>query len=241
MTLRLAPSFIQFCLFAAGAIVTIHSASLQQAAAERPEFTCSSDVAAKDRPALVSKVQSSYQQISDLQARFTQESYFLGLNKRVSSDGEVFFKKPGMMDWRYEQPEEQRFVADGKTLWFFQPDLNQVTIGKFENAFNSSLPVSFLLGLGNLSEKFTASSACHTSGNRVVLRLQPVQADPTLEQFLLVIDKNTGMPIGARVVDVGGNETTILFEHISTALVLDTKQFTYEIPRGVDILDQRTQ
>ena len=74
----------------------------------------------------------------------------------------------------------------------------------------------------------------------MVLRLSPIKPDPTLQQFLLIVEQGTGMPIGARVVDVGGNETTILFEHVSTALALTVEQFTYQIPQGVDVIDQRT-
>lgn len=213
-------------------ILVLHSSAEAQ-------FSCVGEIQTGTKSEIVKDVQTTYQGVSDLQAEFTQESFFLGLNQRVKSRGKLFFKKPGMMDWRYEDPEPQRFIADGKTLWFYQPGLNQVTLGTFENSFNSGLPVSFLLGVGNLHENFSLEKACEgTLG--IVLKLQPRKPDPTLDEFLLLVDKKR-IPIGAKVVDVGGNETEITFSKVNTAGALDVAQFSYKIPKGVDIIDQRTK
>lgn len=204
------------------------------------EFECVSAVSKADQQELISGVESHYQDFSDLKADFIQQSYFTGLGERVVSKGNVHFKKPGMMDWRYEQPEKQQFVADGSTLWFFQPDLNQVTLGDFTEAFDSDLPVSFLLGVGRLSENFALESAC-SSEEGIILKLVPKQQDPNLDQFYLLVRKLDHVPVGAKIIDIGGNETIITFHKLALNVGLKKEQFSFKIPRGVDIIDHRSK
>lgn len=198
-------------------------------------FECREEVSQKERQDLLKAVSARYRQITDLSSRFEQESYFLGLDQRVVSRGEVRFKKPGLMDWVYEDPEPQRFVADGRTLWFHQPEQNQVTVGEFNQAFSSDLPVSFLLGIGNLEEDFALKSACKSTRG-IVLELQPKKKDASLDQFSLLVSKSDREPIGAKVVDAGGNETEIVFDDIKLNGGIDEKRFTFDIPKGTDVV-----
>jgi outer membrane lipoprotein carrier protein len=46
--------------------------------------------------------------------------------RRVSS-GTLAFARPGRLRMAYRQPFEQTLVADGQTLWWHDPDLQQVT------------------------------------------------------------------------------------------------------------------
>lgn len=208
--------------------------------AEDVSFKCTSELAKPERDSLMAKIEARYGNFSDLRAEFIQKSYFMALDQWVVSKGRVFFKKPGMMDWNYTHPEKQRFVADGTTLWFFEPDLNQVTVGDFKDAFSSDLPVSFLLGIGRLAENFDLSSAC-VSSRGVVLSLATRKQDPNLDEFYLLVRRKDHVPIGAKVIDIGGNETIINFYEVTLDLKLAEGQFSFTIPRGVDVIDRRTE
>jgi len=200
-------------------------------------FQCTGEEKASD-PKLLEGVETRYQSITSLSADFVQQSLFVGLDRRELSKGRVFFKKPGMMDWVYEEPEQQRFVADGKNLWFSQPALNQVTVADFKESFTSDLPVTFLLGIGKLREAFNAGTACDTKEGTVI-RLEPKQPDSNLQEFLLLVRKGDNTPLGARVLDMAGNETSILFLSTKFNTQLSEDQFTFSPPKGTDIIDQR--
>ncbi len=202
------------------------------------DFKCLSELGQAAQKGLLASIEDRYQKFSDLKAEFVQHSYFIGVNQQVQSKGQVFFKKPGMMDWIYQEPDKQRFVTDGQTLWFHQPDLNQVTMGDFKQAFDSDLPVSFLLGVGHLQERFTLRSACRSKAGDV-LNLVPAKPDPNLEEFYLLVDKETRSPIGAKIVDLAGNETAIVFHELVFNLSIPDKQFLLDIPKGADIIDNR--
>ena len=201
------------------------------------DFSCISEQATAG---LLERVELQYEKINDLRARFSQSSYFLGTDESKLSAGEVFFLRPGRMDWVYDSPDTQRFVSDGKSVWWYQPDLSQVTIRRLDQSFVSDVPVSFLLGVGKLRESFNLEKACN-SPTGIVLSLLPSKPNASLERFLLLVDSKDASPKGARIRDVGGNETTIIFASPKFNLGVDAKRFAFEVPKGTDIIDERTK
>ncbi len=199
-------------------------------------FDCNAPAQAKD---LLSKIESRYGTINDLSAGFSQESYLLGADERRYSIGTVKFLKPGKMDWLYGEPDIQRFVADGKNFWWYQPALSQVTVTDFKAGFSSDLPVSFLLGLGKLTKSFKLETAC--LGRRgIVAQLSPLDRSESLDRFALVVDASDFTPIGAKIIDAGGNETTIVFnEYPIINSNLPDERFRFDPPKGTDVVDQR--
>jgi outer membrane lipoprotein carrier protein len=204
-------------------------------------FQCSRPFPDAETSSVLQSVESRYAEIADLHANFSQQSYFVGLQKPAEeSRGEVSFKRPGMMDWLYEPPNEQRFVADGKSVWWYQKKENQVHIRDLQESFSSDVPVSFLLGVGKLRENFKLDSACITDAG-ILLKLRPLKPNATLDEFHLLIDSKTRAPIGARVLELQGNETAILFSNVKTNSGLSEKHFTLDIPKGTDIIDERSE
>ncbi len=219
--------------------IILLSLSPATAVAENSAFSCQSELSSKKKASLLGEIEKQYQAFKDLSAEFTQRSYFIGLGDTVESTGTIRFKKPGMMDWTYQTPDEQRFVADGTTLWFYQPEQNQVTLGEFKNSFSSELPVSFLLGIGKLQERFTLESACE-SAEGIVAKLKGLD-DKNLDEFYLLVDSKSKVPHGAKIVDIGGNETEIVFANVSFENSYSAESFRFDIPRGLDIIDQRSE
>lgn len=206
------------------------------------DFDCLTTLPPAEQSKLIPEIEQYYAGLTTLDGNFVQNSYTLGLNQREVSKGRVFFQKPGLMDWWYDEPakNKQRFVADGKSLWIYQPSIPQVMIGDFQQSFSSDLPVSFLLGIGKLSERFRLVSACRTDGG-VALKLVPQKADASLDEFSLLVDAKSKAPLGARLIDAGGNETAIVFSGIHYNREIDESHFRFEVPRGVDVIDKRSK
>lgn len=197
---------------------------------------CVKSLAKDQLKGILAKVEIRYSEITDLKADFLQESFFLGLGERKSSAGVLAFSKPGKMNWEYKEPEPQHFISDGHTLWFYQPDLNQVTVSDFSQSFHSDLPVSFLLGLGKLQEDFTVSEGCDL-GERLSLSLSPKNPDKEIQEFYLVVDSKDFTPKGATIQDPGGNETTIRLQKVSVNSGTRNEDFKFVIPKGVDVIN----
>jgi len=187
---------------------------------------------------LVEGVEASYLKTSSITADFFQTSFFAGLDKKEASKGTVQFARPGKMNWDYQEPDPQRFVSDGSTIYFYQPKLNQVTLTSFKEAFSSELPVTFLLGLGSLSKSFNALGICK-SAEGTLIKLAPKAEDASLSSFTLLVDKTSFSPLGAKIVDLGGNETSILLVAPKFNSSIPAVAFDFKIPLGVDVIDNR--
>ena len=90
------------------------------------------------------------------------------LRRRASS----LSSGPGRMLWSYDEPKGQFVLADGKHLYFYQPDQNQVIKSPLKNAFRGDIPFSFLLGLGNLKKDFNATLKAPTEIRSLAPRTQ---------------------------------------------------------------------
>ena len=102
-------------------------------------------------------LQKNYDATVDFVADFRQETEVKTLNRSLKASGKLSFKRPGKMLWRYDEPKGQFVLADGKHLYFYQPEQNQVIKSPLKNAFRGDIPLSFLLGLGNLKKDFNAT------------------------------------------------------------------------------------
>lgn len=230
--------FLSTALLAAlfGATFTVG----QAAAEDRfSSLSCEGREVSREEGGVLKKVEESYSKLETLTARFFQESYFLGADTRRRSEGQVVFQRPGKMDWQYSQPDLQRFSSDGKTVWWYQPNENQVVVRTLAQSFVSDVPVSFLLGVGKLHENFRFDSRCGTS-DETLIKLLPLKPSASLDVFYLLVDPKDFSPIGARIVNVGGNETSIYFEDRKLNGTVDAKRFVVDVPKGTDVIDERS-
>ena len=108
---------------------------------------------------VVRRVQERFDATADLSARVDQELVVASAGKTLRAKGTVAFKRPGKMRWHLSDGGTQVIVADGTTLWFYQPDEQQVLTAPFRAAFRSSTPISFLTGVGRLGDDFEVALA----------------------------------------------------------------------------------
>lgn len=228
---------IAFCLLTSGLLFGTQAAAV--AAVPSGAVSCSGPGSEKEE-GIREAVEKRYQQIADLAAKFSQETFIAGSEEYKMSRGALSFSRPGKMDWTYEPPDEQRFTSDGSTVWWYQPNQNQVVVREMTQSFTSDVPVSFLLGVGSLRESFNFQSKCSNDFG-IVLSLVPAKGNPSLVKFLLLVDRKDFSPLGAKMIDIGGNETSILFEDRVLNGGVNEKNFRFEIPKGTDVIDERKQ
>jgi outer membrane lipoprotein carrier protein len=217
------------------------------AAGEMKDFSCKAgaDLSTERAKEVLSKVQQRYSGIEALHGDFRQDSYVAALDEQEASSGEMWFGKPGKMRWVYTKPHPQVVVINQSTLWLYQPENRQVVIDEIGNVLLSSLPVSFMMGLGNLSRDFDLKGACQ-GPDGVILRLVPHKSaekdggGDALEGFDLLVDSAQFLPKGAKISSLGGNTTAIVFANLSTKVPAgDQGRFVLEYPKGVDVMDRR--
>lgn len=191
---------------------------------------------AKDEAYVVEALQKSYDSITDFVADFRQETELRALQKTLRSRGKVYLKRPGKMLWKYEAPKEHFVLADGKHLYFYQPEQAQVIKSPLRQAFRSDVPVSFLLGLGNLKKDFATKLKGMDDG-RYVLRLASKSDLEGVGEIELGIEPQSFDIAWARVKDAAGNTTTVRFSKLRKGVGLGDAFFRLEVPPGVDIVE----
>ena len=102
----------------------------------------------KDAEFVLEGLQKRYDSTLDFVADFRQETEIKALNRRLTAWGKVYFRRPGKMLWRYDEPKGQVLLADGEYLYFYQPEEKQVIKSRLSSAIRSNTPLSFLLGMG---------------------------------------------------------------------------------------------
>jgi len=201
-----------------------------------PSAAAAGDPAAADVAAVVAQVQARYDATTDFTARVRQEHTLSSAGKTITYVGSVAFKKPGRMRWELRNDDEQIIVADGQTLWFYQPAEKQVLRAPFRAAFRSTTPVSFLTGVGRLADDFEVKLE-RRDGERLRLELRPRQGEEEIGRMWLVVAAGTHDIVGAEVRDELGNVTRISFEEMQRNVGIDDGRFAFAVPSGVDVVD----
>jgi len=185
---------------------------------------------------IVDSLQKNYDATIDFVADFRQETEVKTLNRNLKASGKLSFKRPGKMLWRYDEPKGQFVLADGKYLYFFQPEQNQIIKSPLQNAFRSDIPLSFLLGIGNLKKDFNAALKA-TDENQFILRLEPKGDAGGFSEILVGVNKNSYDLLWISVRDAAANLTTIRFSGMRKGAGVKDSAFTLQIPNGADIVE----
>jgi outer membrane lipoprotein carrier protein len=185
---------------------------------------------------IADSLQKNYDATVDFVADFRQETEVRTLNRNLKAWGKLTFKRPGKMLWRYEEPKGQIVLADGKNLYFYQPEQNQVIKSPLSNAFRSDIPLSFLLGLGNLKKDFNVALK-GADENQYVLRLEPKGDLGGFSEVNVGVSRSTSDILWVSVRDAASNVTTIRFSGMRKGVGVQESLFRFQVPDGADVVE----
>src|SRR6202166_4625670 len=99
---------------------------------------------------LASRMEARYRSAKTLQATFL-ERYAENGSLLRSEAGTAYFRRPGKMRWEYERPENDLFLVDGKTAWFYVPADHTVTRVPAKQSGDLRTPLALLAGQTKIS------------------------------------------------------------------------------------------
>jgi outer membrane lipoprotein carrier protein len=107
------------------------------------------------------------------------------------AQGKLIIVRPGRFRWELQPAgngSPQLMVADGKNLWFYDRDLEQVSVKPAESALTAT-PAGLLSGDGNIRDLFTVAPAGKKDGFDWVL-VTPKQADADFREARLAFGRS---------------------------------------------------
>jgi len=188
---------------------------------------------------LARSLQQKYDGISDFSADFVHKYRGGVLKKELTESGRLLVKKPGKMRWDYKTPEQKLFVSDGVKMYSYIPQDKQVFVSSIPPGDQIGTPTMFLSGKGNLTRDFTASlvpaQAGATSGTRA-LKLVPKAPQRDYDWLVIEVAPDSLELRGLVTVDAQGGQSSFSFANLRENRGLADKEFTFSIPRGVDVV-----
>lgn len=204
------------------------------------DFVCSQSYLSKSKTnEILDSMQKSYSAVFDLESDFKQVSYLAALDIEEESSGKLWLKKPGLMKWHYQKPEEQFFLINDNTFWQYNVSEKQATISDFKEVALSDLPTSFLLGAGNIAKDFKVQNSCYDKEKiNYIFNLIPKEIKDELKSVSIIVNKNNDL-IAVSVVDNSQNYTNLYLINSTNNTSIKNDLFALSIPKGVDINDYR--
>ncbi|GAB6196860.1 outer membrane lipoprotein chaperone LolA [Lysobacter xanthus] len=172
--------------------------------------------------------------LKTLDGRFSQQVFDTRGKLKETSSGRVALAAPKQFRWEYAKPYPQQIVADGKTVWIYEPDLRQVT-KRPQGAEERNSPLAALTDPSRLDAQFSVADGGVANGLQW-LSLTP-KGDAASAGFRTA---RLGFgPAGLarmQVVDQLGQRTDISFSGWKRNAALPAATFRFAVPKGVDVI-----
>ncbi len=169
-----------------------------------------------------------------LKADFSQELIDTETDQISHSQGVFYLSRPERFRWVYKGEYPRYIIADGKTIWLIEEDIQQVS-QRSQKAALEGTPASLFASALDLDREFEIRDLGQRMGMGW-LKLIPKKEDSQFEQILLAFegDRLARMEMADRF----GQVTRFDFFNLQRNPPLDDSLFKFVPPPGYDILDQ---
>jgi outer membrane lipoprotein carrier protein len=150
-----------------------------------------------------------------------------------SFSGVMQVKRAGNFRWETTSPMKQLIVTNGKTVWIYDPDLEQATRQQLNEQI-SNTPALLLSGQTDAIKK--SFQVTQPSKAQPYFVLYPRDKEGVFES--LAIRFNGDVPSQMILKDSLGQQTTVTFSNAKLNVNLSNDLFAFVPPKGTDVIDQ---
>lgn len=185
--------------------------------------------------------------IKGFRADFSQDTFDAQKQLIQHNEGSLVAQAPSRFYWKTLDPYPQEVITDGKTLWIYDPDLQQVTEKPFDDNYSKTPAMLFTGNSQRIADEFSvlalpagtspAGTAPNAASSDVTMafRLVPKQAQQALFKALEMTFEQ-GKPASMVIEDAMQQRTVLHFSAVETNPTVDAAQFHFVTPPGVDVL-----
>ena len=152
-------------------------------------------------------------------------------------NGEFVLEQPGQFRWVVKEPFPQTIVSDGKSVWVYDPDLEQVSIYYLDERA-AKTPAVLLTGSTEEIRKHYRISASRDSLKEIFILTPKDEGSLFTLLSMNFVDEQL---VEMQIEDSLGQYTKIVFKDVKLNPELARDVFSVSYPDYVDVLDNRVQ
>lgn len=192
------------------------------------EANAATTPAAADFSRLLNNVQT-------MQADFTQSVIDKSMRQMQQSAGVMSLSRPGKFRWEVMKPNPQLIVSNGKKLWIYDADLEQVTIRLLSKQAGETPALFLSNNNGKLDKRFIVEQLPNRNAMQWY-RLTPKDKSSLFSAITFGFLQNEIREM--ELQDHLGHTTVTHFHHVKINAPIAPEQFTFKLPPEVDVIDE---
>lgn len=197
---------------------------------------------AQDADAVVGRAARVYESLANLRADF-QQHIADSLIGEFDSRGALVQAGQNKLAMRFSDPAGDAIVVDGRQVWVYTPSTAPGQV------IRMPMPTGALYGLNVLSwildrpaERYRMRflRTDKLNGRTVdVVELIPRSPELPFSRAVVSLDRDDALPRRLEITERRGGTRTITLTHVRTNTTVSDTAFTFNVPDGVRIVDQR--
>lgn len=148
--------------------------------------------------------------------------------------GEMKVERPGKFYWQTSTPAKQTIVTSGKTVWIYDPDLQQAVRQSLDTQV-ANTPA--LLLSGNVEQIMRSYRVTQPDQTKTYYTLYPKNTEGAFQSLTISFGPNKS-PSLMILQDSLGQTTTVRFNNVKINPTIPAAVFNFTPPKGTDIIDQ---
>ena len=180
------------------------------------------------------RLNAFFSDVTSVRADFTLQ--VVGVKETVlqETSGQMLLLRPGRFRWDYKKPYEQQIVSNGKKVWLYDIDLEQVTVKTLDGVLGST--PALLLSSDTPIEKNFSIRELGEEQNLQWVELTPLQKESGFDKLVLGFDDVS--LINMELHHAFGQLTRLHFSKIEHNPVIDPARFDFIPPKDVDVIGE---
>lgn len=197
---------------------------------------------AQDAEAIVGRSARVYQSLSSLKADFTQriDDSLIGT---YDSRGEVMQAGQNQLSMRFADPAGDAIVVDGRQVWVYTPSTAPGQVIRMPiptGAMYGFNVLSWILDRPSERYRMRYLRADRAAGVMTdVVELIPLSSELPFTRAVVWLGRDDGLPRRLEISERRGGTRTITLSRLRPNVALPDSAFTFTVPAGVRIVDQR--
>lgn len=170
--------------------------------------------------------------VSSIQGNFSQQVFSKKGKLMQNSTGNISMLRPGKFRWVYKTPDPQTIVSNGKNIWVYDEDLEQVTIKPMSQAL-SSAPIAILTRKQKPDAQFKVEELKTRAGGLNWFKLTPHRPSKDFKYFEVGMGNNG---LQQMIMHDQLGQKTVLKLNAKINVPISGNTFYFKIPAGVDVI-----